>query len=217
METIGNEFKAIWMSPESETLAKSKLNESQKYIHINRVRVLRDNAMDARDFIMNEFANNTVYNIYELHLGLVDYCIQQLDMKEKKNASAIYLSQIFENWIVQQKNKTVSKKAAAKQQGNVRHLSPACDENKCLCTMRDDYKQKALDLTLRVEIGLLTIMNKVYGFGQSHELLESSIVAFLRHGNKSDDLNKFKLLSELNVDRFYEHASIDFERVRFQY
>ena len=200
MEEIGRQFNALWSKPIPKELEN---DDNQKFIYINKTRIHRESATEMEEYLMKEFINYNK-NIYDLHFSLVDFCFNQTDMKNR-SVGIIFLNNTFENWYKQQKNRIVRRTT---KNGN--HISKNCSDTLCLCSQSDELLLRAFTLAIYKVFYLLSSFNKLYNFSQNVELIRPFVNDFL---NASNDMDKFKLISELNLCSFYETVKINYEDV----
>lgn len=194
MEPVIEQFGILWIKSFS-----GKLDQTQKYIILNKIRIPEDHANDIEEFLMKEFVNSK-QNIFHMHLALIEYF--QTNTLLNQEAGVLFLNRTFESWWKQQINRV--KKCTSK---NGEHLSQNCSEIVCLCTIDQDLVIKAFDLVLEKNINLLGSMNKIYKFEENVHLLKPKIDEFVQ---KSKEINIVKLINELKLNDSY---NIDYEKV----
>ena len=202
MNQIGLQYKALWTKSITDISPRGP-DENQKFLCINSTRISRDTASEIEQFLWNEFMN-IENNIYDAHLTLIEFCHTQSDMKNRQ-VGIIFLNQTFENWYKQQKNRM----RRTTKYGN--HLSTKCNENVCLCVLRDDLVMRAFEFIVNKAFFLLTSLNKLYNFAEKVTLIKPLVDDFLV--KPSNNLDKFKLLSEINTAGLYEGTNIDYHEV----
>jgi hypothetical protein len=205
METIGNKFKTIWSNSVRNNSVKR--NENSKCIVINRLKLPKELADEIEEFLMKEFFNMDE-NIYKVHISLIEFCFSQTDMKDRYE-SVIFLNQTFENWHKQAQNRILRRTS---KNGN--HLTLKCqDDCICLCSLDDNLILKAFNLIVNKVFFLMASFNKLYHFQAKIEIIKPLVEEFLV--TKASDLNKFKLLCELNDESLFKSFKLDYREVTF--
>jgi hypothetical protein len=203
MEQIAERYISMWEEAKNYPIKPSTNNSS--YLQIDTCKISRELAQKIEEYVMKEFMKLTT-NIYESHLSLIEYCLQKRIEKNHRQC-LIYLNTLYENWYKQQKNRILRRTTK-----NGEHLSPNCTQENCICNLSDEIVVKALQLTIKNAFYLIPTLSKLYKFCEYIDVVRPFVLEFLN--TKQNDSEKFKLISEIGHEEFYEIAKINYQDVR---
>jgi hypothetical protein len=194
MNNVFDQFKSMW--------SKSVVNPSTDVKNVTNVQIFhkaRLNSIqyhDMIDYLKEEFCN-TKQNVFEMHIFLVENCLDKNDLH--KFASACLINHAFVEWRNQIRN-IIKKK-------NTTHLTSSCkDENECYCTLNDSIIKTAFNLVVtRRNMNLLSSFNKIYNFNENYHLLQPTTVNYMSKLNYTDQAT---LIGELQVQEKFDIENV---------
>lgn len=187
MDRVYNQFKSMW---NKSVVSQDSRSEPVNVQLFHKARLVTSSYHDIIDYLKEEF-QNTKQNVFELHLYLVENCLDHNDVH--KLASAFMVNHAFIEWRNQIRN--VNRKK------NAEHLTSACSEDVCNCKTNDLIISNAFKLAVRKNyITLLGSFNKIYNFNENYHLLQTDTVNCIAKLNYTDQAT---LIGELQVqDKF---------------
>lgn len=193
MDTVLDEFKTKWF----QSLVKGSLQKNAAQVYqFHRAKIDLASFHDMVDFLKEEFTQSK-QNVYELHLYLVEKCLDDVP-DSTRLAGAALVSHAFTGWKNQMTNASKRKTSD--------HLLPSCKETICNCKLNETLVQNAFNLVLKRSMSLLTPFNKIYNFTTNYTTLLEPIA--LNHLTKLNYIDQANLIGELNLQ-----DKLDLERI----
>jgi len=185
MDRVYNQFKSMW----SKSVISQDNNNMTNVQIFHKAKLINSCYHDMIDYLKEEFYN-TKQNVFELHLYLVENCLDHNEVH--KLASAFMINNAFVEWRNQIRNLNRKK--------NIEHLTSTCKEDVCNCKTNDLIISNAFNLAIRKNITLLGSFNKIYNFNDNYHLLQAEAVNCISKLNYTDQAT---LIGELQVqDKF---------------
>ena len=192
MNQIYENFVSLW----SKSLLDPATKSSNCYA-FHKAKLDSSLVCDIEDYLKEEFFNCKL-NIYEMHLELIERCLESED-NINRNSSAMFVNHVFVNWNNQQRN-------IIKRKLSDVHLTASCKDKECFCNKDDKFIEKAFNLSLAKNVSMLSSFNKVYNFNENCHLLNANIDEALNVMSVQD---KAILVGELQMQ-----DKVDIEKVK---
>ena len=197
MDRVYNQFKAMW----SKSVISQDSNNGTNVQIFHKAKLINSCYHDMIDYLKEEFYN-TKQNVFELHLYLVENCLNHNEIH--KLASAFMINYAFVEWRNQIRNLNRKK--------NIDHLTGTCKEDVCNCKTNDLIILNAFNLAIRKNITLLGSFNKIYSFNENYHLLQTETANCMPKLNYTDQAT---LIGELQVQDKFNIENVNTEHISY--
>ena len=192
MDEIFLKFDKRW----SESIVSDKRPNA---VAFHKARLDATLYQDMLDYMKEEFYNSK-QNVFEMHLFLIQKCLDNKD-SQFKQASMFFVNQAFIDYYNQLKNVCKKSMATGENAKIEKHFTINCKDQEqiCFCTKNEEIVLKAFNLVVeRRCLNLLSSFNKIYNFIEHLDHLKPHII---NHMNNLKCVDQAILLGELQIQQ----------------